>query len=565
MNSLSEGGRTPGKDGHPNANYRPTSAVDDLKAEVETAGLADSNGRTTLRAMSSSINSRAELAVAAKTEAVLNDPGLAPEARFVLDAATAKQWAKLDNDQYLRLRSKVRKADAIGVIAGNARISSEYATALELESPANAAVAKGINDEIASQERTRALMLAESSRTTETDAARAARLATFDQSALDVVAKIRERETAEVSARLRADAAPLLQQGDIVNAQRAVEQGTESAAQAFIPNDLRGETVAQKVIILKRPIVEAELPAVIRRRFIVSQQQDRLFDKGKTDFTFRDGANQGEIAFSDVGKQLVTTRHDKETIAMMLDVAKAKNWTEITLSGTNEFRRQAWIDANRAGIEARGYEPNERDNALLRELQKLESQENCIVEAGRSQVAGIVPASAGKHVDGDELTPKARQGLQDAKAMLVAKNVSDKFIDATMAELRERVQREQVFVGKVIEQGAAPYQFVEGNNASSYVKLQTVTGEQTVWGKEIQKSLKDANVKPGDEIALRKMGSQSVSVKDGAPDGPARKDALRNQWVAEPMSQYLQRTNAQTTVPREPRTPEIVREPSRGR
>ena len=202
---------------------------------------------------------------------------------------------------------------------------------------------------------------------------------------------------------------------------------------------------------------------------------------------------------------------------------------------------------------------------MLRELQKLESQENRIVEAGRSQVAGIVPASAGKHVDGDDLTPKARQGLQDAKAMLVAKNVSDKFIDATMAELRERVQREQVFVGKVIEQGAAPYQFVEGNNASSYVKLQTVTGEQTVWGKEIQKSLKDANVKPGDEIALRKTGSQSVSVKDGSPDGPARKDALRNQWVAEPMSQYLQRTNAQTNAPREPRTPEIVREPSRGR
>ncbi|MEM5312610.1 LPD7 domain-containing protein [Paraburkholderia sp. JHI869] len=43
----------------------------------------------------------------------------------------------------------------------------------------------------------------------------------------------------------------------------------------------------------------------------------------------------------------------------MVEVAKAKNWSELQIKGTEEFRRQAWIAAELAGVPTRGFRPKQ--------------------------------------------------------------------------------------------------------------------------------------------------------------------------------------------------------------
>lgn len=72
--------------------------------------------------------------------------------------------------------------------------------------------------------------------------------------------------------------------------------------------------------------------------------------------------------FLDKGDKLSSARSDRQTIADMLEVAKAKGWDNITLKGTNEFKRQAFLEAESQGISTTGYTPTKEDQALLKHL-----------------------------------------------------------------------------------------------------------------------------------------------------------------------------------------------------
>ena len=60
---------------------------------------------------------------------------------------------------------------------------------------------------------------------------------------------------------------------------------------------------------------------------------------------------QSEVVhFEDHGKKLTTESEDRTVITHMVEVAKAKSWGMLELNGTEEFRRQAWIAAEVAGM-----------------------------------------------------------------------------------------------------------------------------------------------------------------------------------------------------------------------
>ncbi|WP_429440799.1 LPD7 domain-containing protein [Paraburkholderia sp. GAS33] len=111
------------------------------------------------------------------------------------------------------------------------------------------------------------------------------------------------------------------------------------------------------------PVVEREgyeIPAAILSRYVVQNGKYWKFD----------GADKtpdlsGEPHFEDKGSRLSTPSDDRKTIADMIAVAQAKGWKEIALNGSDEFRRNAWIEATLAGIDAKGFKPDERDQALL--------------------------------------------------------------------------------------------------------------------------------------------------------------------------------------------------------
>lgn len=77
-----------------------------------------------------------------------------------------------------------------------------------------------------------------------------------------------------------------------------------------------------------------------------------------------------KVAFEDKGNKLSTASVDKETIANMVALAHAKQWDSLKLQGTQEFRREAWLQAESQGIKTVGYTPKGADLAQLEALRQ---------------------------------------------------------------------------------------------------------------------------------------------------------------------------------------------------
>jgi len=76
------------------------------------------------------------------------------------------------------------------------------------------------------------------------------------------------------------------------------------------------------------------------------------------------------VMFEDKGQKLATSTTDKTTIADMIVLAKAKQWDNLKLTGSNDFRREAWLQAESQGIKTQGYTPKEADLAALETLRQ---------------------------------------------------------------------------------------------------------------------------------------------------------------------------------------------------
>jgi Large polyvalent protein-associated domain 7 len=74
------------------------------------------------------------------------------------------------------------------------------------------------------------------------------------------------------------------------------------------------------------------------------------------------------LMFEDKGDKLTTSTTDKAAIANMVDYAKAKQWENLKLAGSQEFRREAWLQAESQGIKTSGFTPRAEDLAALKTL-----------------------------------------------------------------------------------------------------------------------------------------------------------------------------------------------------
>lgn len=74
------------------------------------------------------------------------------------------------------------------------------------------------------------------------------------------------------------------------------------------------------------------------------------------------------LAFEDKGGRLRTRLSHGNVAGSMVDMAKAKGWTEIRVKGKEEFRREAWLHAVSKGLAVRGYSPRDEDLARLKKL-----------------------------------------------------------------------------------------------------------------------------------------------------------------------------------------------------
>lgn len=143
-------------------------------------------------------------------------------------------------------------------------------------------------------------------------------------------------------------------------------------------DDSELEDIRRKIAAANTTEVEQKRSAEKSNGLVVARSGSEL-PKGlfiippsiEKDYLEKDGAffskKDNRLMFheSKEGNSLHTNHKDEKSIADMLEVARAKQWSSIALQGSKEFRRTAWLAAESSGIKATGYSPTKEDLSLL--------------------------------------------------------------------------------------------------------------------------------------------------------------------------------------------------------
>lgn len=246
---------------------------------------------------------------------------------------------------------------------------------------------------------------------------------------------------------------------------------------------------------------ERLIPDSIRQRFV--QVGHRYY--------FSDGAH----AFTDRGARLVTGSENAEVVKSLIRIAEARGWREISVTGTERFRKEAWAAASRLGITVKGYRPTEFERGQLARRLARDT------EASPSGVEEPVPAS--------------------------------RFAGVTR---RAPPDRPELITGRLIDHGSATYRHDPHERVSYFVRIETPKGEREIWGIDLQRALRESltQPKPGDEVGLRSVRQESVTVPQARRDATGNivgQDPLathRNRWIVERKEFFQERAAAARTL-----------------
>lgn len=222
----------------------------------------------------------------------------------------------------------------------------------------------------------------------------------------------------------------------------------------------------------------------------------------------------GSRAFTDRGSRLTTPSENTEVIRSLVTIAESRGWKDITVTGTERFRRDAWMAAQRAGLAVRGYRPTHFEQAMLARSMAREGR-------------------------GDSTASKAYEEARNAEAV------------ASSSRARDGMIR-----GRLIDHGAANFHHDPHERMSYFVRVETDRGERTVWGVDLERALRESLTSPqaGDEIGLRALRKDAVTIKaarrdaDGRPTGDRELKVHRNRWVVEKQELFTARSAAAKTV-----------------
>jgi len=213
----------------------------------------------------------------------------------------------------------------------------------------------------------------------------------------------------------------------------------------------------------------------------------------------------GTRAFTDRGRRLTTASENTVVVQSLVQIAQARGWSNITVSGTERFRREAWFAASAANLIVRGYKPT---------LFERESLAKSIERRGEKRSASPEQPVASK----------------------------------------AKTDEDRLLVGRLIDYGRATYKHDPHESMSYYLKIDTGRGERTVWGVDLERAFREAQTRPqlGDEIGVRRRGHEPVVVNANERDGDGRVigqkplDTHRNQWIVEKSEHFASASTRST-------------------
>jgi hypothetical protein len=216
-------------------------------------------------------------------------------------------------------------------------------------------------------------------------------------------------------------------------------------------------------------------------------------------------AKSPRVMFEDQGNKLRTSTTDSEAIADMVTLAKAKQWTSLKLSGSREFRREAWLQAESQGIKTTGYTPKQTDLVTLEALRQERATNSIQPVLGRQPAAHTVNQ------------PETAQAYEHA-------TTTTRPVRHTNNKAHEHTPPPEPRLPHLVDHGEAPFEHKPGNKPSYFVTVENDKGEQhTTWGVDLRRAIEESGAQKGDPINIEHIGSETVRLPDG-------QHVKRNSW-----------------------------------
>jgi len=213
----------------------------------------------------------------------------------------------------------------------------------------------------------------------------------------------------------------------------AAPPGTARPVAPAEPGDAKA--VAKIDAQAERAALVARLEAALMERYVIKRAPVTVGDMtiGRTEYRFR--GDTSRVAFTESTFRLATDTNSPSVARSMVDVAEARNWKALRVSGNEDFKRLVWLEASVRGVRTLGYEPNPGDLEVLK--REREARQVNRIEPAREAITGVATSPAEK--------ASARGGggrnavLAAIEAVLVARRVPDKQRQAVMAAATEKL------------------------------------------------------------------------------------------------------------------------------
>ncbi|WP_035546124.1 LPD7 domain-containing protein [Burkholderia sp. 9120] len=245
-----------------------------------------------------------------------------------------------------------------------------------------------------------------------------------------------------------------------------------------------------------------------------------------------------QLAFEDLGPFLVTEHNRPDVVESMVDMAHAKSWQRIRISGHEVFRSEVWLQATLRGIEVSGYEPKTADLARLANARQ--ARLNNRIEAGLKVEPTAVAASRGSADERYATSPssRARAASDDPPAGPAHKeSPASPPVPVSRNAANDEPDAPRRYIGELREHGGAPYQHNPARSDSYYVVFRDEAGaDHVVWGVDLERAVLESLAAIGQQVTLENLGKRLVTVKvpildgDGVVVGEEEKDVHRNTW-----------------------------------
>ncbi|MCJ5529592.1 DUF5710 domain-containing protein [Klebsiella pneumoniae] len=243
----------------------------------------------------------------------------------------------------------------------------------------------------------------------------------------------------------------------------------------------------------------------------------------------------GQDAFYDYGSHLrmatpEASQSDEMILAAVLTADK-QHHRGIEITGSDEFKERVFNLISEYNIEVKLTNPEQRVKLL-----ELKKANETAKETAKENVAD---SKANKQ---EGVNEKANSSVQqNGMRWEESASVQPKKQNASDTQKEDKAAGESWEKGVIVAHGRAKYEWKDDESMNYFVTLKNEHGEKTLWGKDLERAVKDAGVDTERLVTVRKLGFVDVEVNAPVRDESnkiVRYETIqtkRNEWEVKPV------------------------------